>query len=977
MLRLRTFGALTLVSDTTLLTGAATQRRPLALLTILAVAGESGVSRERVQVLLWPESDALHARRVLAQTLYALRRNLGDAGVILGTTDLRLNPAFITTDVGEFERRLSAGELEAAVSLYRGPFLDGVHLSDAPEFGQWVDGERRRLATAAQKAVEHLAREAMARGDAEVAAGWWNRAAALDPLSARVAVGLMEALAASGNTAAALQHARVHEVLLREELGATPDPSVVALVKRLRTPDRDRPANHRATEHLTPDAQPAGRSQPQSDALPGAEPDRATPAAWPARTADPGTSDATPTREAREPRASGDWRRAAVPAAVVLLGVFGATLMFRGERGTPAPADRSVVVVAPFDVADPELRLWREGMVDVISRDLDGAGPLRAVPPTRIVRDWQGRADRETVRAFALAHGAGTAVYGGLVRAGTDSVRASVTVLDATTGQSLVETARQEPVARMDRLTDSIAVDVLRGVGSVIAVGAARAATIGSATSLEALRAFLRGEQFLRLTQWDSAAAHYTHAVTLDSTLALAWRRLGAVTSWLRLQQDSLVAAYLLRAGAVNRGYGPRDSLLLLADSLSAAADNPPSSVAGFSLKRRLFATLDEVTRRYADDPEAWFALGEARYHFGFGPVLGVSERAALDAFDRAIALDSAFAPAYIHAVELGLNLGGAPLGLRYARAYLARNPPEGEHRGVLLIEPLVTARGSDRNGVARLLDTARTSAIVSARTILRRWPDSAETAVRLSRILAAGRPSEYALFADTSFMRRRLAEQLAVRGHLVEAARVLGERDVPLFAELAYLGAGVPSAHNVLTRWVREGLEVARLASPYWSARRDTFALQELLTRMRARATTSTDAGNASSGDARVRAAYDTASVLAHLALARGDSATALKRLLALPDTLCPECYVDRLVRARLLLAAGRAAEAVTALEEPLVAFLTPIEVVFAVERARAARASGARRVADEACRFVRAAWAHGDAGPRTTMREVCPERR
>jgi serine/threonine-protein kinase len=280
-----------------------------------------------------------------------------------------------------------------------------------------------------------------------------------------------------------------------------------------------------------------------------------------------------------------------------------------------------------------------------------------------------------------------------------------------------------------------------------------------------------------------------------------------------------------------------------------------------------------------------------------------------------------------------------------------------------------------------RFLDTVSTEALVSARTILRRWPDSAEMAVRLSRVLATGRQSEYPLFADTGFMRRRLAEELAFRGHLVEAARVLGERSVPLFAELAYLGAvPAPTAQTVFSHWVRGDSSLARLTLAYWSARRDTAALIGILARVNDRAQSvaaGRNASDSSSADVRARVWYDTASIAAHLALARGDSAGALARLLVLPDTLCPECYLDRLIRARLLAAAGRSAEAVGLLEEPLVPFLTPIEVTFALERARAARRGGDRRGADAACQFVRAAWRHGDATLRSTANESCPERR
>jgi serine/threonine-protein kinase len=609
-------------------------------------------------------------------------------------------------------------------------------------------------------------------------------------------------------------------------------------------------------------------------------------------------------------------------------------------------------------------------MVDVLARNLDGAGPLHTISPTVVAREWTGRADRETVRAFARRHGAGSAVYGQLLRAGADSVRASVTLLDVRTGEPLAELRRQEARSHMDHLTDSLTVDVLRALGGAVAVGAARVAYLGRVRSIEALRAFLDGEQFYRRAVWDSAVGHYQRAVALDSAFALAWRRLGLVASWQRLQQDSLTAVYLLRAGAANRGLGPRDSLLVAADSLSAAASTTPNAVEAFGLTRRLFATLDEAARRYPSDPEVWFALGEARYHLAFGPVVGIAERATLDALDRAIALDSSFAPAYIHAVELGFNIGGAPLGLRYARPYLALNPTEPAHRGALLIEPLVDPRRARGPEVDALLDTARASALVSARTILRRWPDDAETAVRLSRLLAEGRPSEYPLFADTAFMRRRLAEQLAYRGHVAEAYRVLGVRDLPIFAELAHLGAVPPSvAQPTLLRWARDGSGPARLALPYWSAQRDTAALTLFLSDVPARARRS----GASEVEARARMRYDSASAFAHLALARGDSVGALGQFVALPDTLCPECYLDRLTRARVLRAAGRAAEALTTLDEALVAFLTPIEVLFAVERARAARQAGNHQLAGAACRSVRAAWSRADPLLRATASAAC----
>ncbi|MFN2564352.1 MAG: winged helix-turn-helix domain-containing protein, partial [Gemmatimonadaceae bacterium] len=85
-MRLRTFGGISVDGAPQALGGAATQRRPLALLALLAAAGDRGISRERLLALLWPESNTEQARNALRQTLYALRRDLGAPELLLGTS---------------------------------------------------------------------------------------------------------------------------------------------------------------------------------------------------------------------------------------------------------------------------------------------------------------------------------------------------------------------------------------------------------------------------------------------------------------------------------------------------------------------------------------------------------------------------------------------------------------------------------------------------------------------------------------------------------------------------------------------------------------------------------------------------------------------------------------------------------------------------------------------------------------------------
>src|SRR2546427_5541163 len=211
--RLRTFGGLSLTGESGPVTGAATQRRKLALLAVLATGGERGVSRDRLLALFWSESDAEHARHALTQSLSALRRELGSDDLFLGSADLSLNPALIDSDVADLETALARTELERAIALYVGPFLDGVHLDHAhgsPEFEHWVDAERARLAGLIADALERLAVGATERREHRRAVEWWRRLAALDPYSSQIVSGLMRALIAVGDSAGALRQAEIH-----------------------------------------------------------------------------------------------------------------------------------------------------------------------------------------------------------------------------------------------------------------------------------------------------------------------------------------------------------------------------------------------------------------------------------------------------------------------------------------------------------------------------------------------------------------------------------------------------------------------------------------------------------------------------------------------------------------------------------------------------------------------------------------------
>jgi DNA-binding SARP family transcriptional activator len=232
--RLRTLGGLALAGSSVDAGFSGSRRKPLALLAILAVAGTRAMTRDKLAAYLWPEGEAEKVRGVLKQTIYTLRQAFGDQDVIQGGGDLRLNPDLIEVDLWEFERAVDAGDPAGAAALYDGPFLDGFHLSDAPGFEQWVDGQRDRLSRRFAAQIEVLALSAMGSNQPRVAADWWLKLTEHDPLDVRAVSGLLHACLADGDRPKAIRYAERHMAMLRKELEITPDPEIRRLVEQAR-----------------------------------------------------------------------------------------------------------------------------------------------------------------------------------------------------------------------------------------------------------------------------------------------------------------------------------------------------------------------------------------------------------------------------------------------------------------------------------------------------------------------------------------------------------------------------------------------------------------------------------------------------------------------------------------------------------------------------------------------------------------------
>jgi serine/threonine-protein kinase len=216
------------------LSGPPTQRHRVALLTLIVAAWPQPLSRDRAMALLWPERDTANARRLLNLAVHVLRSALGDHAIASTGDGLLLNPTFLDCDLHQLRAAITADAPERVVRLYSGPLLDGFHLDDSAEFGHWLDECRRELTHGYVGALLALARRQEQAGDVHGRIRTCLRLVAADPHSSPYALGLMQALDAAGDRAAAIQHASEHAQRLRVDLDLAPDAAVTALAKKLR-----------------------------------------------------------------------------------------------------------------------------------------------------------------------------------------------------------------------------------------------------------------------------------------------------------------------------------------------------------------------------------------------------------------------------------------------------------------------------------------------------------------------------------------------------------------------------------------------------------------------------------------------------------------------------------------------------------------------------------------------------------------------
>jgi len=294
------------------------------------------------------------------------------------------------------------------------------------------------------------------------------------------------------------------------------------------------------------------------------------------------------------------------------------------------------------------LDVYREGMVDLVSANLDGLSSFRAIDARTVLARWNreigATADAELDAALRVAASTGAryAVVGSGVEVG-GQVRFTADIYDLSDGSKVgdggqVQGAPDDVLSLVDALTVAVMRSLLDATDRASGAQTFRLASLLT-ESVPALRHYLVGDASFRRGQFADARESLERAVAEDSTFALAYWRLGETIGWVEGVGNAEGRAAKRRAKEYGERLPDREATLL--DVGAAIADGRGD---------REIERLRTYLRRYPDDPDGWYLLGEAGLHSWV--TTGVTDAELQEALYRAVELDPAFGPFYVHATQ-------------------------------------------------------------------------------------------------------------------------------------------------------------------------------------------------------------------------------------------------------------------------------------------------------------------------------------
>ncbi len=470
---------------------------------------------------------------------------------------------------------------------------------------------------------------------------------------------------------------------------------------------------------------------------------------------------------------------------------------------------REYVAVFPFTVrGDGSAAYLHEGLVDLLSTNLDRAGSLHSIDPrallSLVAREGGEHLDPASAGDLAQRLGARFYLLGSAMGVG-GKLRIDSALHDqgpSTTARYLsVEGPADQLFSIVDDLTAKVLAELHPGHGARLA----RTAT-ATTTSLSALKLYLAGEKALRAARYVEAVETFQQAVAEDPEFALAWYRLAFFLSWPALPQPNL-SPEVAEPGLRHKHRLPeRERLLLeaLTASLQGAANH----------SERLYR---EILAVHPEDVEAWIGLTQTlMFHNQHRGRLLTEARSAIE---RALALDPDNATATLFLCYTAHLEGNFEEGERL----IARAPKESDFVHHRIVHAF---RGGDRAGEEQAMAFLRTApdvAVYEAVRFVATLTLDFAAARRIAELLAdPTRPAEVAGYRDilNGFLDLASGRWATARRHLIQAAALQPATALEyeaLLATLSFLSvqrADLEAIRNRLAGW--DAGAVPRSTHPY-----------------------------------------------------------------------------------------------------------------------------------------------------------------